>query len=129
MKVAELEGAALDAAVARALGYEVLRPAPGGRAGLLVQDGPAGLMFLDSSRAFSPSTDWSLAGPIIAGHQIRLTVDDSGGWWAEIRLFDDGRPAFQTAYDRAAIGRGRTPLIAAMRAYVASVFGEEPPDA
>lgn len=69
---------------------------------------------------FNPSADWAIGGPIIQRESIHLTPDDSGGWWAERRIFNSGGPAFQTSYDRAVIARGPTPLIAAMRAFVAS---------
>ena len=73
----------------------------------------------------SPSTDWALAGPIIERQKIRLSVEDNGTWWAERRLFDDGHQAYATSYDKATVSNGPTPLIAAMRCYVASKLGDE----
>lgn len=71
-------------------------------------------------QVFSPSTDWRIGGPIIEREQIRLSVEDSGEWWAERRLTKQGQQAYTTSFDRAVIARGPTPLIAAMRAFVAS---------
>lgn len=68
---------------------------------------------------YNPSTDWAQGGLIIERERIRLDtswvddcdeahnswtarIDTVGGWWA-----------------------GETPLVAAMRCYVASKFGEE----
>jgi hypothetical protein len=66
------------------------------------------------------SADWAAAGPIIerARIEIRPGARDTGNWIAFIREPD------------AAIGRqwiGPSPLVAAMRAYVAQKFGEEVP--
>ncbi len=64
------------------------------------------------------STNWSQGGPIIEREYIQLTIDL--GWIATRR---EG-PAVSEAH-------GPTPLIAAMRCYVASVLGDEvevPPD-
>ena len=66
----------------------------------------------------SPSTDWAHGGPIIEREKISLTPRDYG--WDALyhdRLFEeDGSDFFM---------RGPTPLIAAMRCYVASKLGDE----
>ena len=60
----------------------------------------------------SPSTDWSQGGPIIEREKIGVWWD--GVWHAK---YDGCRPdQVQDAY---------TPLIAAMRCYVASKLGDE----
>lgn len=58
------------------------------------------------------STDWALAGPIIERERIEIipSVADDGQWSA-------------WAYQRGPFYFGATPLIAAMRAFVASRFG------
>jgi photosystem II stability/assembly factor-like uncharacterized protein len=56
------------------------------------------------------STDWALGGPIIEQEKIELT-HDGFEWWARIWADED--------YE------GPTPLIAAMRCYVASKLGDE----
>ena len=59
---------------------------------------------------YTPSTDWELGGPIIEREKIELT-HDGFEWWARIWADED--------YE------GPTPLIAAMRCYVASKLGDE----
>ena len=71
------------------------------------------------------SSDWEHGGPIIEREKIRLSVSDAGIWWAERRLFDDGRQAYTTSYDKAIGRKGTAPLVAAMRCYVASKLGDE----
>jgi len=61
------------------------------------------------------STDWRHGGPIIEREAIQLTPDEYMGTWAAY-MTNEGEP-----YD----GTGPTPLIAAMRCYVASKLGEE----
>lgn len=56
---------------------------------------------------YSPSTDWSQGGPIIESEGISLEKIHEGRWSA------NGHH-----------GVGPTPLIAAMRAYIASKFGD-----
>lgn len=110
-RVADLEGAMLDAAVARAAGL-VLDPewidvttvddlARGERR--QVQGGPP------VAPAFS--TDWAHGGPII--ERERITLCGEGDFWD---AYVAGRLAGHV---------GATPLVAAMRAFVASKFGEE----
>lgn len=73
------------------------------------------------------STDWAQGGPIIEREQIqlRLHVEVEGYWSANIFVTNEqtiGTTVFE---------EGPTPLIAAMRCYVASVLGDEvniPPD-
>jgi len=102
-KTQELTGAALDWAVAKCEGIDLFEtegwvyPEDGGRA------------------PYKPSSDWSQGGPVIERELIRLDtacnytdgkwkarIDSVGGWWP-----------------------GETPLIAAMRCFVASKRGEE----
>lgn len=81
--------------------------------------------FRQDPQAYSPSTDWALGGRIIEREQIRLNVDDSGAWWAEMRLQADGSKGFATSFHRAVAAKGATPLIAAMRCFViAKATGE-----
>ena len=67
---------------------------------------------------FSPSTDWAQGGPIIEREKIGFwayTLDEEGnenpGWYAETFA--------------GSVATGPTPLIAAMRCYVASKLGHE----
>lgn len=63
---------------------------------------------------YSPSTSWSQGGPIIEREGIGLVPKANGEQWSA------GIDQFITG--------GDTALIAAMRCYVASKFGEEVPD-
>lgn len=104
MKVSELEGAELDYWVAVAEGKNATLKE------LLFNN-------FDCSECgaglgFTPSTDWLNGGPIIERERIWLS-DDNQEWIASCRPHIDD-----------AIHSGPTPLIAAMRAYVASKFGD-----
>lgn len=108
-KTEELEGALLDAAVAIAVGEDPTKVQP-----------------LRYSRS------WRDAGPIIERERISLMQpEDSGDWQAGIDPYaaegrcysDDQDPP--TVQFRAFRQSGPTPLIAAMRAFVASKLGEE----
>lgn len=59
------------------------------------------------------STNWAICGPIIEREAIQLTPDEYTGTWAAY-MTNGGEP-----YE----GTGPTPLIAAMRCYVASKLG------
>lgn len=101
MNVEELEGAELDAAVAKAEGVDVYADALDGD-------------IWHGNRTYRPSSDWARGGPIIARERISITypeIDPALGyeWHANIAT----APASWNAY-------GASPLIAAMRAYVAS---------
>lgn len=63
---------------------------------------------------YSPSTDWEQGGPIIESKKIRLWFYEHV--WAGYSL---------CALDEGYAMLGETPLIAAMRAYVASIYGDE----
>jgi len=65
---------------------------------------------------FEPSTDWSFGGPIIEREHICIGYSEVHGWGAD---FQDDVPYRW---------HGKTPLIAAMRAFVASKFGDEVED-
>jgi hypothetical protein len=112
VKVSELSGVQLEWAVAKAEGVFVQIS----NGGWWVFDSDAFSEFRndynDSKlQAFQPSTDWAQGGPIIQRERIRL--DPRGLWCA---AHDSCEWAY---YD------GPTPLIAAMRCYVASKLGEE----
>ena len=100
MKTSELEGAALDWAVAQCEGLEVE----------YLNDGITQCLIQKPSGRFAPSTDWSLAGPIIEREMI--TVEWTGEDWMAYIWHDE--EFF-----------GPTPLIAATRAYVAMKLGDE----
>lgn len=114
-KTAELIGAELDAAVAKAQGFAILSHngetwAEDGEHGFLVGyiGGPA-----QHVPSYSPSTDWQDGGPIIARERI------------EFYAFMDGSFIAKLHGKLKAAGDGPTHLIAAMRAYVLSKLGDE----
>lgn len=114
MKTSELSGAALDWAVAEAEGFFKKDMAS-------IRDGKVDVFYFDG---YTPSTDWALGGVIIEREQMGVWFCDSVidaetdevirelHWYAEA----EGGDHVQT---------GTTPLIAAMRCYVASKLGDE----
>jgi hypothetical protein len=75
--------------------------------------------FIKSNKdyTFHPSTDWAQGGPIIEREKITISVDHSGLWLAW--------NGFNYADSKEHIQYGPTPLIAAMRCFVASKLGDE----
>jgi hypothetical protein len=65
---------------------------------------------------FSPSTDWAQGGPIIEREGITLFSTDDYEWAASYGA---------TQFFRSEMPTSPTPLIAAMRCYVASKLGDE----
>ena len=94
MKTIDLQGAALDWAVAKCEGLST---------------------YLEVVEGFQPSTDWVQGGPIIVREWIS-TTNGNDEWLAEIAT--DCADGYLSA-------SGPTPLIAAMRCYVASKLGAE----
>lgn len=136
-KTSELTGALLDAAVAMAQGRLVVgddepdvkpseirrwRKNYGGHlARLLNEDGSFGGCYGRVDHRGSPSVDWEAGGPIIERERIDVTYSVHYGTdcWGAVCPMGDEHPL------AAARRRGPTPLIAAMRAYVSSKFGDE----
>jgi len=135
IKTDALKGAALDWAVAKCEGHS-LPPFPGrgqtrGPKECWINVSPS------SHETFSPSTDWAQGGPIIGCECIGLLFDSGSAcrkpcWFAtpddqstscgyEGEVFDS--PLFMVG--ECAGMYGPTPLIAAMRCYVASKLGDE----
>lgn len=117
VRAAELTGAALDWAVAMAVGHALCEDAIQGDH-ILIGHGDGDL------RPFRPSTDWAQGGPLIYEHDVALfsTADDR---WHALHEQSMGRGgSYIDCYDRDADGSGATPLIAAMRALVASKLGD-----
>ena len=103
MKTSDLKGAALDWAVAKCEGV-TLDPN-------LLKDGH------DVKFRFEPSTDWAQGGPIIEREGINLEHNPSRCHWiASTPAPEHRNGAVETV--------GLTPLIAAMRCYVASKLGD-----
>ena len=105
VKTSELQGAALDWAVAKCA------------------DLPYPVVYDEDGREVkvSPSTDWAQGGPIIERERIALSYDNLDGTgpckaYYLSTLFDEEEGWHQY---------GPTPLIAAMRCFVASHLGDE----
>ena len=97
MKTSQLSGSALDWAVAQAEGLA---------------------SYIEVVEGFQPSTDWLQGGPIIEREEISVEFNKAGfktDWIAyKLGLPDEDNPE-----------GGPTPLVAAMRCYVASKLGNE----
>ena len=140
IKTADLTGPALDWAVAKCEGRTLKRnpmgkqvshgwwiweETPSGKGGILLDKS----IYMElgprihpktriSSEKYSPSTDWSQGGPIIEREWICVDRLFNGQWCAAKRtLNDDDAMRHRT--------NGPTPLIAAMRCFVASRLGDE----
>jgi hypothetical protein len=110
MKTSELTDAALDWAVCEATGLLKDYPRFQSGKGFLEVYGVA-----RNKHSYTPSTDWAQGGPIIEREGIAICpfIDHKG----RIESWQAG--AFEDAVF------GTTPLIAAMRWYVASILGDE----
>lgn len=114
MEIHDLDGALLDAWVARAQGLCDIRVTHAGQESVCV----ARWIDRSASKPYSPSTDWALARLIIDREHIALRD-----------LWIHGRPpAFEAMLRRNDVtwfSRGELPLVAAMRVYIRSRFTEE----
>lgn len=120
MKVSELEGAKLDYWVAKAEGHriEILT-----RSEYCDYDGPCVIKTnalgrlppLEIGKDYSPSTKWAYGGPIIERERVWLSNGESC-WYASMP------PHSWVGEDKTA--EGPTALVTAMRAFVASKFGD-----
>jgi hypothetical protein len=113
MKTAELTGAQLDWAVAKCEGYALTSD---GINHLVVRGSEMRILGPNSSSLhYSPSTDWAQGGPIIEREKINVSLSATAPWMA---WFYDG-------VEMIWLTDGPTPLIAAMRCYVASNLGDD----
>ena len=121
MKTSELIDAALDWAVAKALGYTD-SPDDSLEHGTIWHTEPDKTpfgRFIDKQR-FQPSTNWTIAGPLIERERIDLlgcVYGPAGDWTAS-------RPRERHVGWRH-LATGPTPLVAAMRCLVMSRLGDE----
>jgi hypothetical protein len=121
IKTSELQGSALDWAVAKCEGRK-----PSCYTGIV--RATAHPDFPDSPPIFGPelnySTDWALAGPIIERENINVFMDDEK--WAAYASHSLPQNFYGTSKDPDwDDGDEGSPLVAAMRCYVASVLGDE----
>ena len=121
MKTSELTGAALNWAVAKCEGYTDLR--------VNLHPYDKGLLMTPPRKAYGAvylidlrySTDWSQGGPIIERERIEIKRGNP-------LYFPSGTVEIDNYYELlwlAGKHHGTTPLIAAMREYVASKLGNE----
>jgi hypothetical protein len=137
-KTAELEGALLDAAVAKAEGVAITMPDNRGNPCVMAYQvdsasGPSD--DLDGDR-YTPSDRWDHAGPIIQRERIGIEYWVMLGeryWGAglkdekghELPDLDPAKHAEMANGWCPVMATGPTPLIAAMRCYVTSKLGDE----
>jgi hypothetical protein len=110
IKVSQAEGATLDWLVAKCEGVELLDP----------HDNKWELCWTlladNSGDYYAPSNDWAQGGPILTRERIQIQIDAQGNYFAVQWIKGIG---YGPRVD------GPTPLIAAMRCYVASKLGDE----
>lgn len=121
MKTSELTGAALDWAVAKCEGH-------------VVNVGFRNLTYTPKGKRtlykYLPSTNWAQGGPIIEREISKLFKNVGGTYTAQIKKEipipeEDRGTSLSTHYTDWCNKAGPTPLIAAMRCYVASKLGDE----
>lgn len=113
MKVSELEGAALDYWVARAMGYNELYLIPDEVIGIIYDDDECGTDRAD----WEPSTNWAQGGPLLDEWAVMFE-------WAESAVLGE-----VFAYMTPEVGRkvgcyAPDRLIGGMRAIVMHVYGD-----
>ena len=113
MKTSELTGPALDWAVAKAEGLTDKSPDMPGGPLVQVHDGIAVLAYSIDWARWCPTIKWQEGGPIIERERINL-LNFTCFWDASM---SSGPRAGKRV-------NGETPLIAAMRCYVASKLGD-----
>ena len=96
IETSKLTDAALDWAVTKAIGEYKPAPVP------------------------NYSTDWAQGGPIIEQERLQVTTERNGTWICSIPFAVE-----IGGYRKYIFTHGPTPLIAAMRCYVASKLGDE----
>ena len=121
IKTSEAEGEVLNRLVAKCEGIEL-------ESGYGVQEtsGYYNRLLVDGSMSkgqsmlvrYIPSTDWTQGGPIIERERIAI-------WWEKWDDIDSALPVWGAVRFNEKDYYGATPLIAAMRCYVASKLGDE----
>jgi len=113
IKTSELEGAALDWAVANAVKPDSMaRLTPRNYKWFCIDTA-------EEHKIWSPSTNWSQGGPLIESHDVSCSRVD--------KIITKGGNAlyWMASCPSGCKGLGPTPLIAACRAIVAAKLGEE----
>ena len=129
VKTSELTGPALDWAVAKCVGMGKLYYIDAaGRISTLKTAVMVWSMELPGDGhgdKFSPSTDWSQAGPIIERERIKVAPNMGGSWLGQIRHVKRHPLVQNPVLSGWTNQHGETPLIAAMRCFVASRLGDK----
>ena len=125
-KTSELTDRALDWAV---VSIECARPAPF-KSIPAILDGTVRIVRADigaHSMPVSPSTDWAQGGPIIERERISISppLDPLARQIFKCTMIGFRRSSKGGSVSTINSGYGPTPLIAAMRCYVASKLGDE----
>lgn len=129
MKAANLTEKQLDWAVATAEGrtirrdpmafhdgsYWIWEETPSGRGGILINKS----IYEKIGSDYSPTKYWSQGGPIIEREKIHIKFNDAV--WEAMCIYENE----DTNETYASAELGQSPLIAAMRCYVASKLGDE----
>jgi hypothetical protein len=120
MKVSELTGEMLALWAARAAGYQaaIIDSIVGSHCFILPSN-----EYAHVTAPFEPHENWAQGGPIIEREGISLLQIGNGNseakWSANFETWHEERDDLWT---------GPSPLIAAMRSFVASKYGDEVPD-
>lgn len=116
----DLDGAALDLAVAMAQGRKEIkifapsRPSDRGRIEVRYNPEPRA-----STARFNPTEDWQIAGPIIERERLQITTH--GDDW----VVSSPNPVEIDGCRRYVFASGSTALVAAMRCFVETKLGDE----
>jgi hypothetical protein len=110
-KVSEAKGRVLDYLVAQAAGMKIYRS----KSGRWMTANYGEFNHRHGTPWFEPTISWEQGGPIIEREGINLRALSGALWEAEAWSAGSGQYLLD----------GPTPLIAAMRAYVASKLGDE----
>lgn len=115
MKVSELEGPGLCWAVAKAEGRLGLRGLDAQSAVIVIGRQLYCTGYDGDRELYEPDCDWAQGGPIIERESIQLTPNEDMVSWSAGLMFRQGFEDYS----------GPTPLIAAMRCFVAYKLGSE----
>ncbi len=135
MKTSELTGAALDYAAGLCEGYGPDKYMSNIDIRLDVK-GKVSCLLVPINRAYvrwTPSTNWAQGGPIIEREGIALRYSPKHKKWYAKRETGSGETVFWPAQEYSVTAKkkvtarweGPTPLVAAMRCYIASKLGND----
>ena len=115
VQVKDAEGSVLDWMVAKCKGTPAVRMFENSKGFRVYENESMKMQGIN----FAPSTNWSQGGPIIEREKIELIPpkdEDDNEWMAVWYKCEDAEAGIQV---------GTSPIIAAMRCYVASKLGDE----